>query len=329
MRRASVPWFLWAVGVDIQRQCVRVEIPRSIDERVRTIDIIKELGRRDIFYLPCCVVVQASTIGNPYLFTGREYDPETGLYYYRTRYLDPVAGRFTTRDVIGLWGDEAELGNGYSYVGNNPGSLLDPFGLSEAIPTYPLPGPGPRTEREVFEMIRALNLEMEEAKRSGAVARLKELNIERNIQLKRVGLTVGAFGIGALVKEVHGASETLVQIQQSGYYIPLLVAIRDGNWKLAYKLIDLIQRDVLLNARDRTAVDVYEWLMKLIEKQKLDFERKQREEEEKRAKERLPHQEETQPLPTRPIEPTPNTEPDGNRRSRPCPTAPMPGQPRG
>ena len=68
-------------------------------------------------------------IGNPYLFTGRRYDPETAWYYYRTRYLNSVAGRFTTRDIIGIWGDFLNFGNSYSYVGNNPSSLLDPSGL--------------------------------------------------------------------------------------------------------------------------------------------------------------------------------------------------------
>lgn len=71
----------------------------------------------------------SSIVNNPYLFTGRRYDPETGFYYYRTRYLDPVAGQFTSRDSIGIWGDQANLGNGYAYVANNPKSLLDPFGL--------------------------------------------------------------------------------------------------------------------------------------------------------------------------------------------------------
>ena len=41
--------------------------------------------------------IGGSAIGNPYLFTGRRYDLETGLYNYRTRYLDPKAGRFTNR----------------------------------------------------------------------------------------------------------------------------------------------------------------------------------------------------------------------------------------
>jgi len=69
-----------------------------------------------------------SQAGNPYMFTGRRYDPETGLYYFRTRYLDPVAGRYTTRDTIGIWGDWLNLGNGYTYAGNNPWSRLDPSG---------------------------------------------------------------------------------------------------------------------------------------------------------------------------------------------------------
>ncbi len=51
------------------------------------------------------IVGDPFAVGNPYLFTGRRYDAETGWFYYRTRYLDPTAGRFTTRDTIGIWGD--------------------------------------------------------------------------------------------------------------------------------------------------------------------------------------------------------------------------------
>jgi len=68
-------------------------------------------------------------IGNAYLFTGSRMDAETGLYYYRTRYLDPGAGRFVTHDTVGTWGDYQSTGNGVAYVGNNPYTRLDPFGL--------------------------------------------------------------------------------------------------------------------------------------------------------------------------------------------------------
>ncbi len=70
-----------------------------------------------------------SSIANAYLFTGRRYDAETGLYHYRTRDLDPEAGRFTEGDVIGTWGDRLNLGNALTYVGNNAVSWLDPLGL--------------------------------------------------------------------------------------------------------------------------------------------------------------------------------------------------------
>jgi len=32
---------------------------------------------------------RVSSVDNPYLFTGRRYDPEMGLYYYRARYYNP------------------------------------------------------------------------------------------------------------------------------------------------------------------------------------------------------------------------------------------------
>ncbi|KAA3639500.1 MAG: hypothetical protein DWQ02_03670 [Bacteroidetes bacterium] len=79
------------------------------------------------------VLQNTSAIGNPYLFTGRRLDDETGLYYYRARYYDPGHGRFLQRDPIGIWGDEYNGGNGYGYVGNNSLNLIDPYGLRVVI----------------------------------------------------------------------------------------------------------------------------------------------------------------------------------------------------
>jgi RHS repeat-associated protein len=59
-----------------------------------------------------------------YAFTGREWDPETGLYYYRARYYDPRLGRFISEDPIGFLGGV----NFYGYVGNSPAQFLDPMG---------------------------------------------------------------------------------------------------------------------------------------------------------------------------------------------------------
>ena len=63
---------------------------------------------------------------NPYTFTGRRYDPETGLYYYRARYYDPKLGRFISRDPIGFEGSKWNL---YEYVKAKPTVLTDPTGL--------------------------------------------------------------------------------------------------------------------------------------------------------------------------------------------------------
>jgi RHS repeat-associated protein len=62
---------------------------------------------------------------NPFQYTGREVDPETGLNYYRARYYDPTAGRFLSEDPIGFGADGT---NFYRYGQNNPISLSDPQG---------------------------------------------------------------------------------------------------------------------------------------------------------------------------------------------------------
>jgi RHS repeat-associated protein len=69
-----------------------------------------------------------SAIGNPWMFTGRQLDEETGLYYYRNRYYDPAKGRFLQRDPDG-YVDGLNL---YQYVGRNPINSTDPMGLDES-----------------------------------------------------------------------------------------------------------------------------------------------------------------------------------------------------
>ena len=69
---------------------------------------------------------QGGEVKQPYGYTGREWDKELGLYYYRARYYDPKGGRFISKDPIGFAGRDVNL---YRYVQNNPISNIDPYGL--------------------------------------------------------------------------------------------------------------------------------------------------------------------------------------------------------
>jgi len=68
----------------------------------------------------------SSLVGNDRLFTGREYNAEVNLYYYRARHYDATLGRFISRDPIGIKDDI----NLYAYVKNNPVNAVDPMGLA-------------------------------------------------------------------------------------------------------------------------------------------------------------------------------------------------------
>jgi RHS repeat-associated protein len=66
------------------------------------------------------------TVDTRYLFTGREFDGETGLYYYRARSYDASIGRFLSEDPI-RFGTFVE--NLYGYVESSPVAQIDPTGL--------------------------------------------------------------------------------------------------------------------------------------------------------------------------------------------------------
>ena len=51
----------------------------------------------------------SGSLTNPFQYTARESDPETGLYYYRARYYDSNSGRFLGGDPIGLTQDQTSI----------------------------------------------------------------------------------------------------------------------------------------------------------------------------------------------------------------------------
>jgi len=69
----------------------------------------------------------SGALTNPFRYTAREFDQETGLHFYRARYLDSGNGRFISQDPIGYNGGM----NVYRYVKNNPILFTDPLGLCD------------------------------------------------------------------------------------------------------------------------------------------------------------------------------------------------------
>lgn len=72
------------------------------------------------------ILSKIEAVDNPYGYTGRRLDDESGLMYYRARYYDPTIGRFINIDPIEFSGGI----NFYTYVLNNPINLVDPAGLA-------------------------------------------------------------------------------------------------------------------------------------------------------------------------------------------------------
>jgi len=75
------------------------------------------------------VLTLSESVIQPFTYTGREFDGESGLYYYRARYYDPNTGRFLSEDPIGFDAGDQNL---YRYVANNPVNVTDPSGENPA-----------------------------------------------------------------------------------------------------------------------------------------------------------------------------------------------------
>ena len=72
----------------------------------------------------------AATLGtlNPFRYRGYVYDEETGMYYLRSRYYNPMWGRFINADLV--LGQKGRLfsHNVFTYCNNSPVRGSDPSG---------------------------------------------------------------------------------------------------------------------------------------------------------------------------------------------------------
>jgi RHS repeat-associated protein len=67
---------------------------------------------------------QSGSITELHSFTGKELDPDTGLYYFNARWYDAELGRFVSEDP----GNDPNNPNLYGYCSNNPLIFTDPTG---------------------------------------------------------------------------------------------------------------------------------------------------------------------------------------------------------
>ena len=162
----------------------------------------------------------SGSLTNPFQYTARESDSETGLYYYRARYYDPTAGRFLSEDPIGFSGGDVNL---YRYVWGAPHNLRDPFGLS------------PSSVAWCF-------LKGAASGAAGAVV---------------VGaLAVGAVTLGAPVAAVTAVLGVVAVVGAAAVGIDVIGDIRTGNWDgLAFNAGSIVGSSVVGGAGGRALAE--------------------------------------------------------------------------
>ena len=69
-----------------------------------------------------------NTWNTPYLFNAKEFDEETGLYYYGARYYEPRLSLWMSTDPME---EKYPDISSYTYCHNNPITLIDPNGMTD------------------------------------------------------------------------------------------------------------------------------------------------------------------------------------------------------
>ena len=77
------------------------------------------------------LTASSGSIVNRFLYTSRDFDTETGLYFYRARYYDPSTGRFLSEDPLEFGGAGI---NFFGYAYDSPMNFIDPWGTQSQQP---------------------------------------------------------------------------------------------------------------------------------------------------------------------------------------------------
>ncbi|KAA0251911.1 MAG: RHS repeat-associated core domain-containing protein [Chloroflexi bacterium] len=177
-----------------------------------------------------------SPTGNPFLFTGRRLDAETGLYFYRFRTYHPTLKTFIQRDPLG-YVDSASL---YQYVGGRPTAAVDPLGLRTQVEdesSVPIPSEIPK----------------------GSVGTIEEF-LTRIRNLRGVDPTLTLKEIAKLLRQNIAGQPRYVYIEGYGWVdmVHFLFAAYYYGWTgwwvwpmgLAKEIGDLVRRDGFMHTGD-------------------------------------------------------------------------------
>jgi RHS repeat-associated protein len=131
---------------------------------------------------------------NPFTYTSREYDKETGNYFYRARYYNPDLGRFISEDPIGFRSGD---NNFYRYVQNSGINFRDPLGKCvEASGSDP-----DEVKKRYPELLRRMS---PEARKRIAVLEQSKNNYEISFE-PSIDMENGNWNVGALYPSKNGA----------------------------------------------------------------------------------------------------------------------------
>ena len=155
------------------------------------------------------ILATTGTLTNSFRYTGREFDTETSLYYYRARYYDATSGRFIGEDPFRF---RAGV-DFYAYVLNNPVLYVDPHGFESGDLNKLVPGPNGETAKNVpcpdclEKMYRVLQKDILEAQQKagkpGCVVVCSTIGFADDAAAVGVGLFRGRFALGSEVQQAN------------------------------------------------------------------------------------------------------------------------------
>lgn len=142
----------------------------------------------------------ALPVQNPFRYRGYYYDSESGLYYLRSRYYDPVTCRFLNGDSVSDTNASVIGYNMFVYCSNNPINGFDPNGHSVFLALL--------GKAAIGAAIGAVTNIASQVIKNKSISdiNLKEVAIEAGVGALT---SVLSFGLGSAIKGVKNISRTM------------------------------------------------------------------------------------------------------------------------